>query len=772
MQGAISIADVSHTGEYCTPTKEREPASTRSFGPYEVDLTPYLAHFQMDGDERFTFEIDRVDKDCHTPRRNKDVERALDFFEKFSVWASEVQYVFAETAQRQDLQSGSIAMSVVDADDTFVPIVPLLEEKDGGASVLTRDDVGKFMTEQSRSLHEKFSQIDQQFAVLGGSKVFTAVEAKLYVTLNHAYQLHSAYHSAIGAIEGMLRDQLIKAIGRNLRPSDFTQLMRSHNRKLFKSEYRPASFCYAVQRPGHSPEGVVSLEFNPSADDMGILDGDKEDAGDQIVTSHVQQLVDPQPMNIKLNAATQVSLHGHRILHACLFHQFSAHSTLDLVLKARARQFSAFILLAGRIPSPTEFEPHAGIIIQNKDDLSIPIHLDTIPTPKDFRDAIESLSPEQQRFAKAMRSLQLESTLFGLCVIEIKPQLEKVLNLPPDALTKEIGLTRDLMNMFIKYQIPGDLMSFDGEAEASRADKLAVVKAYVARLKETIKESGQEDLDLASDRAKFSGNSAFANVMEAVSYQSQAQPEGALFGSAGGSPGAGAGIMKRGFSFGASPSLSACAPPPPPPTSAPMAPMAMRCAAPAPKTRMRMSAPSQAAQPQPTKVYQSEKVDGNGGGGGGDATVDFTRLPQLLEAQFEQGDTANAIRPSILKVGKEWKRSRADSILVPARSSALGQAEQRSEKAAAFDLLDALSRSGTVAVETGTVHVVVAATHCFDLTLLETVIQGNVNPVEAVERSDLLMARTVTRRAVEELVIEPEAGRVQALLLESEAAAA
>jgi hypothetical protein len=51
---------------------------------------------------------------------------------------------------------------------------------------------------------------------------------------------------------------------------------------------------------------------------------------------------------------------------------------------------------------------------------------------------IESLSPEQQRFAQAIRSMQLASTLFGIVVIQIKPQLEKLLRLPHDSLTKGI----------------------------------------------------------------------------------------------------------------------------------------------------------------------------------------------------------------------------------------------------------------------------------------------------------------------------------------------
>ena len=58
--------------------------------------------------------------------------------------------------------------------------------------------------------------------------------------------------------------------------------------------------------------------------------------------------------------------------------------------------------------------------------------LETIPTPAEFRDAIESLSPEQQRFAKAYRGMQLASTLFAVAIVQIKPQLERLLGLPDD----------------------------------------------------------------------------------------------------------------------------------------------------------------------------------------------------------------------------------------------------------------------------------------------------------------------------------------------------
>jgi hypothetical protein len=58
--------------------------------------------------------------------------------------------------------------------------------------------------------------------------------------------------------------------------------------------------------------------------------------------------------------------------------------------------------------------------------------------------------------------MQLASTLFGIVILQIKPQMEKLLNLPRDSLAKEIQLTEDLMRMFINYQIPSDLLTYRG----------------------------------------------------------------------------------------------------------------------------------------------------------------------------------------------------------------------------------------------------------------------------------------------------------------------
>ena len=72
--------------------------------------------------------------------------------------------------------------------------------------------------------------------------------------------------------------------------------------------------------------------------------------------------------------------------------------------RAQARQFCSFILLIGKLLSGDTFDPKHAIVIENKDDLRIPLILETIPSAREFRDLLESLSPEQQRSTKLFES--------------------------------------------------------------------------------------------------------------------------------------------------------------------------------------------------------------------------------------------------------------------------------------------------------------------------------------------------------------------------------
>jgi hypothetical protein len=64
----------------------------------------------------------------------------------------------------------------------------------------------------------------------------------------------------LDAIEEMLRQQLIAAIGKEVGPVDFTNYMVYHNRKMFRPQYVPVPFAYAVRLPDHYPEGTQESE--------------------------------------------------------------------------------------------------------------------------------------------------------------------------------------------------------------------------------------------------------------------------------------------------------------------------------------------------------------------------------------------------------------------------------------------------------------------------------------------------------------------------------
>jgi len=141
---------------------------------------------------------------------------------------------------------------------------------------------------------------------------------------------------------------------------------------------------------------------------------------------------------------------------------------------------------------------------------------------------------------------------------------------------------------------------------------------------------------------------------------------------------------------------------------------------------------------------------------GSSDVLDVTKIPALLDKQYERYDRDNAIRPAIINLGPRWKKESAKGLLAARQTSWLTSGdEQTASRNAAFDLLDALTRSGGLVIEQGcSFHVIVAGVHRFDQSLMQTIIQKNVNPIVSVERSYLLMASTLQGVSVSELVTE------------------
>ena len=269
---------------------------------------------------------------------------------------------------------------------------------------------------------------------------------------------------------------------------------------------------------------------------VGLLTIESKDGETtECIHTHSRE-VSGSTLSIPLNAATILELTGQQFLHGYINHRFGT-SNKSHQLVARARQWSSYILVVGNMIDGKTLDPKHAIIIQNKvriyaflhqtcmiqlqltlsclfkDDLVIPLLLEELPTAKEFKDAIQSLSEEQQRFCKAYRQMQLASSVFGVCVIQIKPQLEALLGLPSDALDKEMKLTQDLMELFVEFQVPSDLLSYNGfDDNVAVADKLSNVKDNVKSVLDVINAEKEKQLKEEKDKTEMAMEQTFGSV--------------------------------------------------------------------------------------------------------------------------------------------------------------------------------------------------------------------------------------------------------------------
>eukprot|EP00009_Paramoeba_aestuarina_P004138 CAMPEP_0201506902 /NCGR_PEP_ID=MMETSP0161_2-20130828/735_1 /ASSEMBLY_ACC=CAM_ASM_000251 /TAXON_ID=180227 /ORGANISM="Neoparamoeba aestuarina, Strain SoJaBio B1-5/56/2" /LENGTH=911 /DNA_ID=CAMNT_0047901141 /DNA_START=111 /DNA_END=2846 /DNA_ORIENTATION=- len=730
-----------------TSGSEYSPKPDRNIRPnIDVNITWLFQH--MNDKQQFNFTIDRTKSTCHTPTRNRDSDAAIAFFIRFGSWCSQVQGYFSSTLF--PVQTGhALDLAAINADGIFLPVLPLFESNpaaqnpsssssssssssapsssevvlvNGPSSVIPLSYIPSFLAEQQRSFDEKYAALEKVFPQ--DKDIITSHEAKLMASCLYAITIGKALSDGISYIEEMLYEQLCSAVGKVVTPADFGQYMTFHNRKLFRDAYTPSPFSFPVQRPDHTPEGVLSIESQ-----------DGGEMCDPIITIRSEKPAHC-PVEFSIDAATKIKFYGERHLHAFISHQFSGSTFGGLNLIARTRQFSSFILVVGQIISSTEFEPRHAIIVQNKDEVLIPLLLEKIPAAQGGKDALESLSPEQQRFVKAFRSMQLESTLLGVLVIQIKPQLERLLNLPSDGLTKEIALTQKLMKLFIEYQIPSDMLSYDGEEDAPLRDQLAKVKEYVKRMEDMIERTKGKQLADAKQRQEYrkaqsdyvqttvvSVTSTFSNFFGGGS---STQKGGHLAGGKSGSVGG----VSGGPAGGADES----------PVS--------------PQEKESHFDLEQSDEDEPDCLRTSfGEVVGE--------EVDYTQIPVEVDKRLATLGRENAMRPTIIHLSNDWTKKSQRTLLSKPTQASFPVDDQRVARNSAFDLLDALTKSGELSIRDAQLHVIMASTHYFDKSLVDTIVQDSINPIEKLEKTTLMVAGIVHNKRIEELVRPEQVKRLR-----------
>eukprot|EP01036_Dinobryon_divergens_P030974 gene30974-40302_t len=735
----------------------------------DVDLThlfSIVGHINDDGSFNLKFSINRSESECYTPVRNPQVAKALVLFHELHGWCERASEYFTTTAATQssshtDSRKNKFIAKMDEiskaVSEVFIPLIPLLhssspssdgkeEEEQEGEGLLARlagecdgaegsddclqrrarlqhadpaarsaclssADLSQLLNEQQRGLTQQLQALRGTFPALHdpSNNLLSVAEAQVMALCLYMKASIESYLGQVNAIEALVRDQLVAALGREVTPTDFQLYMSFHNRRLFRPEYRPVPFSYAVRRsPLHSPEGSVRLEM--LADDARSFPSPSPSASPSPFPSPGNGGYQPietfcrseafgeagsgsgcrPEMSMAISATTRVRFRGTAHLHGWLAQSFSdSPPSAKVRIVATARQFSSFIVLLGSISSATTFEPKFACLLQNKDELAIPLALHSIPNAQQFRDAIGSLSPEQQRFAAAYRAMQLESSLLGVLLLQVKPQLETVLRLRPACLVKEIALTQDIMKLFIDFQIPADLLSYhhnhnhsDSDPDPASAVRIAAVKQHVQKILAIVRAAQDAELEERSKLREFAAG--------------RPPRDGSI----------------RVFPASTSPAATATA-----------------------------TGTGQQAAKDRASLRDAAPADAAGPG-----AVDFSQLPALLDRAFDQWDSDRAVRPTIIQPADVWQRARPKALLLTKEKPAaalLSSEDLNRERHAAFDLLDALTCSGALPIHDAALHVIVAATHNFGSTVMNSIVQRNRNPIEAVERSSLIMVRTL-----------------------------
>ena len=710
--------------------------------------------------------VDRDDKACRTPYRNPEVQAAVAFFSSLNRWGNEMQQALWGNLHRferchDDPAGGPVYTEKASryahptADGCFVPVLRLLQDA-GEGRVETPSEAERVALVRAgrRSLQERLDELKSDAGA--GNGLVTTSEVCGVVIADYLQRVASAFLRDARKIEDALVATILAAVSETLDEDSFARYMQHHNALVYADEYCPKEFCHIVRRGRRAegagakrralqpaaPEGVFSIERR-----SGRVFGKGAGAGGTIrVCSSVDGPA--RRFRVPVGSATEVAFRGECHVHSYVQTVFDEATPPQHVLTARARQFSAFVLMLGTLGGDDGdvFSPTDALVLSSRDELVIPLLFDSIPTAKEFRDLVEQLSPEQQAFVKAYRGMQLKETLFAMCVVQVRPQLESVLNLPAGALTKEIRLTEELLDLFMSHEVAADLLSYEAEDPFADDDDVAckvkvdAVKGHVAGVKAALDASRDEEVVQAKREEAVRGlgragakgkNAGMGKGGVATGFGFGGGHATTSFGASGGGGFGGFGGGGGGGTFGAAaaaPAATVCEPRGVPEGCS---------GAVTPNAAGFLSMDSSASD-------ALEPAQGPSPARGARSAHGVASIPQRMEAAFLALDGDGCLRPTIVRTGGEWhKRSSKSLVHDDTEDELFDSDDRRRERRRALDLLDALTRCGAIELEEASVHVVVAATNTFPKTLLATLGEESVNPIGVVERSSLIATAVI-----------------------------
>ena len=392
------------------------------------------------------FQINRSSPDCHTPLRNTDTTTAGEFFLKIEQFYSSICKRFRNWCSKFNIKGIFKEDDVYDSGSVFLPVQSFLirDNETNEVRAPQETDLQSLIRLQDETLNEKIEKICVQFKV--DTPALTSQEAQLLMVVSFGQRVCKSFVDAIGYIESLLYSQLRKAIGCEISDRDFDDFMKYHSAKLVLPEYKPRQLSYPVRsKQSQNPAGNMILSRKWST---GMSSP---------VLSICKSKTNITP-TIETSSGCIVEAPGDVKVHSIINNMFKS-GNLNLELKISSKRFNGIIAVLGTIEEGCRLKPCHAITLVDSDSVTIPFIQEMISSGNKNVN-LESLSEEQRQFALAYKNIQLANSLFGVLLVPLIPNLEKLVNLPEDSLLSEVQLVTDLVEIFSKFQVSGDLIAF------------------------------------------------------------------------------------------------------------------------------------------------------------------------------------------------------------------------------------------------------------------------------------------------------------------------
>jgi hypothetical protein len=234
----ITISGRESHHEMMTTTDRAPSAEIVISPPIEVNITDLLSTISS-GQCELSFKIDREHKDAHTPYRNPDIDKVLAQLAAIKDWSAEVQHFLMALSRIQTVDQPVVDVEAARSQEgIFIPILPLLEERDSQAEpaagemsatdqlvvalpsgaraatcpLMWTADANQLLEEERKSLQRRIDTLGQVFPSVEGT--FALLEASMVSVLTHINRVVTQYAQSVLYIEKMLYEQLVAAIGK------------------------------------------------------------------------------------------------------------------------------------------------------------------------------------------------------------------------------------------------------------------------------------------------------------------------------------------------------------------------------------------------------------------------------------------------------------------------------------------------------------------------------------------------------------------------------